>query len=181
MLRRTMTLGLGCGVLAACVNVPPPPNGDKPLSQPANAPPPQKIQRLLVWIPPPQAAEIKTSSGARKAPIFSGERFAAELKQQLELHGVEVAVGTSSGFELDRRDEQKALAGRLKPTHRLEVDVGNTYASQYATFGQMRWVLYNAGGTQPVRSRSVAITPNRDDSVALADDAAKRLEAEGFL
>ncbi len=181
MLRRTMTLGLGCGVLAACVNVPPPPNGDKPLSQPANAPPPQKIQRLLVWIPPALAGEIKTPGGTRKAPMFSGERFAAELKKQLEPRGVEIGVGTSSGFELDRRDEQKALAARLKPTHRLEVDVGSAFVSQYATVGSMRWVLYNAADTQPVRSRSVAITPNRDDSVALADDAAKRLEAEGFL
>ena len=181
MLRRTMVLGLGCGALAACANVPPPPSGDKPLAQPANAPPPQKIQRLLVWIPPPSAGEIKMPSGARKAPMFSGERFAAELKKQLEPHGVEVGVGTGSGFELDRRDEQKALMARLKPTHRLEVDVGNTFASQYATIGQMRWVLYDAGDTKPVRARSVAITPNRDDSVALADDAAKRLEAEGFL
>jgi hypothetical protein len=181
MFRRMMIVALGCGVVAACVTRPPPPNGETPLAKPVNAPPPEKIQRLLLWIPPPAATQIPSLDIHGKVSFFNSARFAEELKKRLEAHGVQVVVGTSSGYELDRRDEQKVLTARLKPTHRLEVDVSGSLSAKYATLGQLRWVLYNAGDTTAVRTRSVVVSPQRDDSIALADDAVKRLEAEGFL
>jgi len=127
MRRRTILLTLASGTLAACAaNVKP--LREQPVvaaSKPASAPPPSKIQRLLLWLPPHSATEVRTSAYGGTKLLFDNAVFGDELKKKFQSAGIEVVEGTSTPLELDRRDDQRALMTRFKLTQRFEVDVAD--------------------------------------------------------
>jgi len=182
MLRRAVLLTLGSALASACTPVPKPDPNAPPLGIPPDAPPPSKIRRLLVWLPPPAATDVYAgvTHGAQSV-LFNNAVFVEALKRALQPYGVEVAVGIGSGFELDRRDEQRALMDQFNPTHRLEVDVVNVMSSRYAHIAEMRWQLFDAKDKKPVRFKSFAATGNDAKLRADVDYAVKHLEAQGFL
>lgn len=189
MIRRALLIAVLLGSAGACGHIPPVPDGSTPLDKAADSPPPSKIQRLLVWLPPAPAGEVQLRRliGREQVRLFDVVDFGNELKRLLEARGVRVLVATSSGFELNRADEQKNLIAQFKPTHRLELEISGSVVrspvastSEYQT-GIVRLTLYNGEGTEIVRSRTIRIVPNRDDAYALAWDVVKRFEIEGFL
>src|SRR5689334_6242799 len=106
MLRRSFVVTLAGSLAAACVQLPKRDPNAPPLEIPPDAPPPSKIRRLLVWLPAPSATQVAPSGGlglyAGKTLLFDNEVFVSQLRQKLQPYGVEMAVGTSSGLELDR-------------------------------------------------------------------------------
>jgi hypothetical protein len=104
--RRTLMLGslnafVAIFLLAACG---PPPQPRTVV--PAGAPPPQKIERLLVWLPESEFMDAASITEAFKT------KFAAR--------GVAVEVGVSTRLELDRREAVRSIASRFRPTNLLE-------------------------------------------------------------
>ena len=185
MIRRTFLVAIAAGGLAACdppspISYAPPPS--------TGAPPAFKIQRLLVWLPPATATDVRVREtfSTKTVRLFDTNAFGAELKKQFEAHGVQVLIATSSGFELNRADEQKGLRDRFKPTHRFEVDVSNVASestTRYATSQQatVKWALYEGQESKPVRAGLMIAFSAREDAIPTADRIVDRLVTQGFL
>ena len=108
--RRRLLLGAGIAVsgsvLAACAEP------SFVLEPVAAAPPPVKMQRLLLWLPP----DDKTVDWAL---------FARQLASALAPYGVSVEAGRSIRLSLSRSDDQKASIASFNPTYRLEIDIAD--------------------------------------------------------
>jgi hypothetical protein len=78
----------------------------------APAPPPVKMQRLLLWLPP----DDKTVDWAL---------FASQLGSALSPFGVTTETGRSIRLSLSRSDDQKASIARFNPNYRLEIDIAD--------------------------------------------------------
>lgn len=186
MIRRTFLAAILAGGMSACA--PPPPRPVTLVAAP-DGPPPSKIQKLLVWLPPTQAGELNVPAAfgsTKRVHVFDFSAFGDELRRQFEGHGVQVLIGTSSGFELDRADEQRKLRAQFRPTHRLEVDM--SYRSAESTMaGSARgaagflWRLYNGEDAKPVRAGAFSANAQQDYSIASADGLVKRLDEAGYL
>src|SRR5687768_13864679 len=68
---------------------------------PTGAPPPQKIERLLVWLP---EIEFMDPAGITEA-----------FKTTFAARGVAVEVGVSTRLELDRREAMRSIVARFRP------------------------------------------------------------------
>jgi hypothetical protein len=183
MLRRSFVVTLAGSLIGGCAKVTP-----APVEIPADAPPPSKIRRLLVWLPAPSATETARPGLTTSKSLFDNEVFVSELRQKLQPFGVEIAVGTSSGSERDRRDEQNALVARFRPTHRLEVDVARVVvARDYSRMGGdvtgafMKWSLFDTQAGRLVRSKPFGATGDPAVTRAHVDSAVEYLAAQGFL
>lgn len=192
MLRRSFVVTSIGSLAAGCVQVPKRDPNAPPFEIPPDAPPPSTIRRLLVWLPSPMSTQAPASGGiglyATNKVLFDNQAFMNQLRQKLQPYGVEIAVGTSSGLELDRRDEQKALVARLKPTHRLEVDVTRLTVTRStsalgggASFALMRWSLFDVESAKLVRSKAFGVNGETSVLNAHVDYAVEHLAAQGFL
>ena len=149
--RRRLLMGVGLasvgGALAACAEP------SFVLEPVAAAPPPVKMQRLLLWLPP----DDKTVDW----PIF-----ARQLASALAPYGVTTETGRSTRLSLSRSDDQKASIASFNPTYRLEIDItdatsvgsGTVTAASIIVMG----ALYRGAGRTPLakfhhhaRSRTV--------------------------
>lgn len=145
------------------------------LRNPPNIPSaPERVGRLLLWLPPSSAA------------IDSG-RLAASLRARLVAQGATVEVGISQPLELDRADAQRPIVERFRPTHRLDIRI----ISASSTTGNLgSWMniaagafLYPATGTKPIRGLFIttksrlAATP--EEANQLADQIVSKLAADG--
>lgn len=98
---------------------------------PAAAPPPVKMQRLLLWLP----SDDKT---------VEWSFIATQLAASLAPYGVTVETGRYQRLEISRSDDQRALIENFKPTYRLEIDMG---AATSSTIGSTTNVQINLVGT----------------------------------
>jgi len=90
------------------------------------APPPRRIERLLVWLPPDD-----------KAVDSAG--FATALSTALASYGTVVQIGRAKPLELDRATDQAPLAASFKPTHRLEI--GTSSGSISSGLSRREWAV----------------------------------------
>jgi hypothetical protein len=187
MHRRAMVLTLGSGILVACApNVKP--LREQPIvaaSKPADAPPPSRIQRLLLWLPPPTATQVRTSLYGGTKLLFDNSVFGGELKKQFQSAGIDVVEGTGTPLELNRGDDQRALMARFKLAQRFEVDVVNVESMQQGTRSSsiafMKWQLFNANSSSAMRFGNFAVTGDRQNLTERADYIFAQLKLEGFV
>lgn len=77
---------------------------------PAAAPPPVKMQRLLLWLP----------SGDES---LEWSFLSSQLAKALAPYGVAVETGRAHRLEISRSDDQKKMIESFRPTYRLEIDL----------------------------------------------------------
>lgn len=172
MLRRTLMTMIPIGLAGACTSHP----TDLLLRAGPDAPPVIKIERLLLWIPSDAAAQVKP--GLFTKTLFSFTAFADALKARLSPRGVAVEVGTLDPLELDRREAQRAVVARFKPTHRLEIQVDRAVAGN-VSYILLSGALYNAADAKPVRTFRWGTTGG--GAAELAELLVAKLQAENFL
>lgn len=167
MLRRTMMLLMAGDAATSCTRVAP---TVSTIVLPS-APPPTKIERLLIWFPANDSA-------------VDAKKMADAFAVQLAPFGVAVKAGRSTALELDRGDDQKPFVVAFKPTHRLEIDVAGSVsiggmAGTNLLQSALRVSLYDANGKTPIRAYTLPHRPNTDSaSVTLI---VEKLKADGYL
>jgi hypothetical protein len=123
------------------------------VTAPPNAPPPTRIERVLVWLPP-QESLVNAKLGDAFVSAFAP-------------YDVPVRVGRATALELNRGEDQARLISELKATHRLEVEV--------ASFRQVsgtpaQWTLavslFNGTSRRPLMTLQYRPASSYDYSVA---------------
>ena len=140
--------------------------------------PPEKMQRLLLWLPP-------------NDDYLDGKGVSTAFVAALAPYRVAVETGRSSRLELARSEDQKALIEQFKPTYRLEIDVveGTSEAHSItsttsstkttATSIILRGVLYRGADRTPLaRFHYRAKSKSAPVFVALV---VEKLRADGYL
>ncbi|CAN5905514.1 hypothetical protein BH11PSE3_BH11PSE3_33480 [soil metagenome] len=133
----------------------------------SNAPPPTRIERVLLWLPP--------QTGLASAKF--GEAFVSAFAP----YGVTVRVDRAKALELNRGEEQAASMSEMEATHRLEVEVatlsqGGSMPSSQSTF----IVSFFIGtSTRPVATFRYVTSSYYD--YALAGLVVKKLRGLGYL
>jgi len=133
------------------------------------APPPTKIERLLLWLPPANR-------------FLDDQRVAASFATALAPYGVALETGNTKVMELDRGDDQKSIIQRFNPTHRLEIDIAEMTVSSGRFSGAsvvLAGVLYRRDNKVPL----VRFTYDLRSTEApdLAAKVVERLRATGYL
>jgi hypothetical protein len=138
----------------------------------SGAPPPTRIERLLLWVPAGFAA------GADTKQVINA--FSAKLGR----FGVAVKVGQSSRLELDRSDAQRPFMETFKPTHILEVirlsgvlENGRVVDMFSAT--SFRAQLFDAGSHRWLRTYTYG--GSGDPGPLFVDEVLNQLRADGYL
>lgn len=134
------------------------------------APPPTKIERLLLWLPPANY-------------VLDDKRVAASFAAALAPYGVALETGNTKPMELERSDDQKSAIQRFNPTHRLEIDIAEMTASSMGRFSGATVVL---GGVLYRRDSKVPLVRFTYDlrsreAPDLAAKVVERLRAAGYL
>ncbi|MBN9090034.1 MAG: hypothetical protein J0J01_24245 [Reyranella sp.] len=162
MQRRLLLASVGALLTAGCQ-----PEGKVlQVSAPANAPPPRKIERVLIWLPP--------ETGLASAKL--GDAFVAAFVSQ----GVPARVGRGTALELNRGDDQAALMNELKATHRVEVEVAS-YRQVGGNFAQWTLVVGVYAGTSRTPLMALRYQPSGYSDYALAGMVVQKLVERGYL
>jgi hypothetical protein len=140
---------------------------------PAGAPPPQKIERLLVWFPDDAFLDTAAVTQAFKT------KFAA--------HGVAVEVGVSKRLELDKREAQRAIIAGFRPTNVL--DFGYRGTSYSGGYGGQNVILSMIGSLTDMRGRTLRqfvfpVSGSHSKSLIgpkFVDQVLATLQAEGYV
>ena len=108
---------------------------------PPTAPPPAKMQRLLLWLP----------SGDKS---LEWSFLASQLAKALAPYGVAVETGRAHRLEISRSDDQKALIESFRPNYRLEIDLVVATSTTIGGTTNMRTTmvgtLYDGTGRTPL-------------------------------
>lgn len=124
------------GVLTACETAPT--FVYEPL---ASGPPPVKMQRLLLWLPPTD-------------DYVDGAKLTSEFVRELAPFGVAVESGRENGLSISRSDDQKKIVRRFNPTYRLEIDLSGghraTQGSMISMSTHLIATLYRGTSTTPL-------------------------------
>jgi hypothetical protein len=171
MLRRSMMLAAIGSLVGACARTVP----AFTAKLPPNAPPPTKIERLLLWLPADDSA-------------VNAQQLAEAFRTKLAPYGVSMSVGRARPLELERSDEQQPFMSSFKPTHRLEVDVRKGASTAYATgvipmtvAGRftLDLILYAGNSREPLRVFEYG--PAYVDTGKYVDRIIDTLRANGYL
>lgn len=140
---------------------------------PAGAPPPQKIGRLLVWLPENQQF---------MDPAALSEAFRVGFAP----YDVPVEVGFSKPLELDKREAQRQVIARFRPTHLIDFSL-TVSTAQYRGMYDASLALVGAlvdrnGRTLRILGIPVSGPVSRSLIGAnVVDQLARKLQAEGYL
>lgn len=133
---------------------------------PAPAPPPTKIQRVLIWMPGGEA-------------IVNVRSLEKAFETALAPLGVSAGFGRSNPLELNRGDEQKRAMDALAATHRLEIDIVAASYGGYQSSRVLRIVLY--AGTARAPLMIFTYESGSSDVDVLAGLVVKKLRERGYL
>jgi hypothetical protein len=134
------------------------------------APPPTKIERLLLWLPPANR-------------VLDDQRVAASFATALAPYGVALETGNTKVMELERGDDQKSVIQRVNPTHRLEIDIAEMTMSSTGRFSGasvvLAGVLYRRDSKVPLVRFTYDLRSR--EAPDLAAKVVERLRATGYL
>ncbi len=133
---------------------------------PAAAPPPTKIQRVLIWMPGGEA-------------VVDARSLEKAFETALTPLGVSTGFGRSNLLELNRGDDQKRAMDALAASHRLEIDIVAASYSRYQSSRVLRVVLYAGTGRAPLMI--FTYESGSSDVDILAALVVKKLQERGYL
>jgi hypothetical protein len=136
------------------------------VTAPANAPPPTRIERVLVWLPPQQ--------GLVSAKL--GDAFVSAFAP----YGVPVRVGRATALELNRGEDQARLMNELGATHRLEVELAS-FRQVGGSSAQWTLAVMLYGGAGRTRLMTFQYEPAGFYDYALAGVVVQKLRERGYL
>lgn len=168
MLRSLGAVLLVAFLLAACFKPPQPQT-----VVPTGAPPPQKIERLLVWLP---ESEFMDPAGITEA-----------FKTTFAARGVAVEVGVSTRLELDKGAAVRSIVSRFRPTNLLEFTYkGSTTQAPNSRREVSLYMIGTLTNTRGTTLRQFVFPIRGTDSKTLigqrfVDQILAKLQEEGYV